>query len=232
MINSLETISLDEAIKTESLRPKFLAGLLPKNIPYCRNVVYDADGSKITNYIEDKLVSLGIKKDEATKIAEQTMSGKLNKRGAGLPLISYFIGSGIYSDLFVGPRIFTGEYNEKEISHHLLAHDGTHLRQTAIGFPYFNTNEFKDAWMKNEIRPLVVANIAELDANYQSLLRVQSGEFQVRDECMRKLFHNYKLGIASLYNLRHDSKSEKEKKFIDIMLKFAPHTKSQNCIGL
>jgi hypothetical protein len=216
---------LCEAVRDESKRLGFLSVLISDPIPYCSGIRYDPDGSSARDWLVNQVREMGASENVAKKLDEGLMASRLQNPTAGLPLVSYLLGSGINPPLFVGRGLFSGKYNKEEISHILRVHEGTHLRQVSCGFPYFDTTEFRDAWINKQIRPVTAANIAEIDANHQSLLSLQRGEFQVRDQYVQKLLNHYKSGIVNLYNLFEDSVSEVERNSIEKTLNAVPHRK-------
>ena len=224
--SSKEKISLSYAVNDESLREDFLFQLDLK-IPYCERVIYDPKGNKSVSFFLEILNNLGnlinsgiiqlppIKKDFYTQIPFNPYFFLLNQK---LPL-------------FIGNKFFNGEFNQEELSHALITHEGRHLEQLAIGFPYFEAVSFpyfdnhslKECWISGEINPIVIGCIAELDANYHSLLSIQKNEFQVRDNYKEKILDRYKTGISSLYGFDGYSKNNKEKEMIRKVLNAIPH---------
>ncbi|MFH1358655.1 MAG: hypothetical protein ABIH37_02080 [archaeon] len=227
MVN--QKISLEEAKIDESKRPRFLAELLSEPIPYCEGICYDPDGKLAKEWFEEQLRGLGASEEIASQVVNQPlMQRSFSNSIAGFPTASYLLGSGNKPPLFVGTRLFSKNYTEGEIRHLLREHEGTHFRQVAIGIPYFDTVQFRDAWIENKIRPITAHNIVELDANHQSLKALQEGKYEVRINYGQRVLGHYLSGITSLYNLFTDSKSEEEMSFIRQTLKGVPHTLSKN----
>lgn len=221
---SKRSISLDDAVQHPSLREEYLTSLCVNPIPHCSAIIYDPNCRETSKWLTTKLSEFGA----PNKIIEQIVQGTHNnaKRTAGFPIISHMLGSGINAPLFVADPFFTQDHNESELLNILYHHEGTHLRQVAEGVEFLDTAKLKKAWIENKIRPKAIANILELEANYESLRRIQQGDSQVRVPFFQTVLGRYRSGIANLYNLAHDSQSQVEKEMILATLRAMPHTRS------
>ena len=227
--SSKEKISLSYAVNDESLREDFLFQLDLK-IPYCESVIYDPKGNKSVSFFLEILNNLG--NSINSKIIQQFINDNRKKDfHTQIPFAPHFFLLNKKLPLFIGNKFFNGEFNQEELSHALITHEGRHLEQLAIGFPYFEAVSFpyfdnhslKECWISGEINPIVIGCIAELDANYNSLLSIKNNEFLVRNNYKEKILDRYKMGISSLYDFEDSSKNNKEKEMIRKVLNAVPH---------
>ena len=215
-------VSLDETVNNESLRQDFLTQL-DLGIPYCSGIIYDPEGTQSKTFFLDLSYNLGITNKKILQQLDQLPKKK--DYYTQIPLAPHFFLLNKKFPLFIGAKFFNGEFNKEEVSHALVTHEGRHLEQLAIGFPYFDNISLKESWIKGEINPRVIGCIAELDADYNSLLSIQKNEFQVRDGYKARILDRYKLGLTNLYGFDHSSKNKKEKGIIRKVLESVPHEK-------
>ncbi len=219
--SSKEKISLDYAVNDESLRQDFLVKL-NLDIPYSESIIYDPEGNKSKSFFLELLNNLG--NSINPKIIHEFIQGPRKKEFyTQISLSPHFFLLNQKLPLFIGTKFFSGEHNQEEIGHILVAHEGRHLEQLAVGFPYFDNNILRDCWINGDINPIIIGCIAELDANYHSLLSIKNGEFQVRYNHREKILSRYNGGISSLYSFEYFSRNNKEKEIIRKVLNAVPH---------
>lgn len=208
-------ISLINARVNPTLRQNYLDDLFESNpIPYCSGIVYDQDKTSSYNWILKEL------RDNKIYYALKPTNTDDSTGTAGIPLISYLFALGIDPKIFVYPRFFREEFTEKDHRLILNIHEGTHARQFAKGFPYFDNDEYREAWIRKEIRPTTCSSIAELEAEFECLKYIRNNGYNINQDRYKKIFNNFKQSVANLYNLRFSSRSVSEIDFIGKTLDF------------
>lgn len=189
-----EIYTLNDARKNYIKRQKYLDDLLKGyNIPYCSGVVYDHDGSQIVDYVRQEALSVKTP-DEVEKIIQEY--GEPFKGGnfdAKTPEILQLSAQSKTSKIFIGRKMFE-EYLgfvDNDLRHIIVAHEGRHVEQHALGLEYLQKEELISGVNNNLIRFPVLYEVGEYDANAHSLRRVLSGEFKVSKTYLAEIIKNY-----------------------------------------
>ncbi len=213
---------LEAAISEEGLRQRFLDDLIQTNIPGCSGIYYDPAGKLVNDFVYRLAIQIGFDKDRAKSQVAGMRGLAQGEPYALVPSVLPLIGCVTSMPIFVAKDAFSGKLSAPEIHHCVSAHEGAHVRQMTQGYPYFATEMYRKSLKKGEIRPIVHRLIDEVHAHHQGLLRI--GEFSVSVNWRDRVIHQFKTGIAGLYNAYIDSKSQDEKGFIEAVLDGVPHS--------
>ena len=203
---------------TKSLRQRRIDSIIGNaKIPYCSGVIYDEDGSKIISFYEENMV-------------RSPDDGKTNKFVGGFeefrggdydfktPDVLEWSGKGESIPIFIGRKLFEDQsfqyLTSEDIRHIVCAHEATHCKQHAEGFPYITSNELINGLRDGEIREMSAYYAFEYDAYCDDLPRAINGEFKVSERYLnekKKMFIQTGHGL----NLAHKTASSLEQKLIE-----------------
>ena len=210
--SQLKTARKDPAKRQHHLN-QLLEGI---KIPYCSEVVYDHDGSKILEYVRSEMLFYGTPSKEISQIIKSYES--IYKGGyydTKTPEILQLSGMNRSSKIFVGRRMYEDFVNleDSDLKHIFVAHESQHCLQHAKGLGYLDKNLLLDGVANGLIEKRVIYEIAELDANYHGLKRIFSGEFKVGKAYFEDTKNQYIQNHSRLHSVLKSS-SYLQRKFI------------------
>ncbi|MGK0232379.1 MAG: hypothetical protein ACI9P9_000465, partial [Patescibacteria group bacterium] len=166
---------LQQAYEDPGQRQDYLDALDP--IPYCQKVIYAPTIQDRNQKSEEWLTQLKCPEQLIKNLTSNT-HGAINSYTAGFSFLPILIGQIKEVPLYVGEKIFQNQESHEDIDFTLRAHEGRHLYQQTQGFPHLISNQ---ELKKIDMRPQVLFQIAELDANLNSLQAIQNGEYHITD---------------------------------------------------
>ncbi len=188
--------TLEEAIGNENLRQYYLNRIIIDS-SICNGLVYDPDGLKKETTTKLWMQEAGYTESRIRQIIGNSFGDKGDYH-AGIALMPSFMGVVSRMPLFVGRKFFDGNFLDGEIKHALQTHEFRHVQQQVDGFEYFDTEMFREDYLKDQIRNEVILCMAELDANTYSLQRLQGDG--IRRSYVEQIVERCNLGFNSLTN--------------------------------
>lgn len=205
----------EEAVSNPAKRQIFLDMFLKgQQIPYCSGVVYDHEGNQLIDYLREEVKKISPEFPESMleQYKRKYQSGRFDVK---TPEVFDIRGKGHPSKIFLGRILFEDrELTPVDFKHIIVAHEGRHAFQHAKGLKYITTEEALSAKRKGELHEPVIYEIDELDANYDSLQRIHSGEFNVSDYRYQDTKKNYNLNLRRLNSLLGSNSPEFQKDLV------------------
>ena len=201
LISSKEKITLESARKNYLIRQKYLDSLLEKtSIPYCLGAVYDHHGTKIVDYLVERAAELESPEkinEVLNEFKKQFIEGDYDVK---TPEILELSAKKQTSKIFIGRKIFEEllYLQDEDIKHIIVAHEGRHVEQHALGLEYLAKEEIIEGIHNGSIRLPVIYNAGEMDANAHGLIRIASGEFKVNKPYLITTIESYLISRQGL----------------------------------
>ncbi|PIN93377.1 hypothetical protein COU54_03190 [Candidatus Pacearchaeota archaeon CG10_big_fil_rev_8_21_14_0_10_31_24] len=175
--------------KTGINRQEYINFLLRNDeIPFCSGVIYDHDGTEVADYMYSEFLDAGGKASEKAKegFRKRYPNGEFFAKS---PWVVQLSERKRNSKTFVGRKFFEthSEFDSRDLRHCIVAHEGRHVEQHAFGTGYLTKQEAMDGFSTGKLSPEVYSQVGEVDALAHSLVRINSGEFKVRDNYLNSL---------------------------------------------
>ncbi|MAF35213.1 hypothetical protein CMO91_05185 [Candidatus Woesearchaeota archaeon] len=185
-----------EIAQREAHLEKLLSGT---EIPHCEGVVYDHNGDKIIAYTRSEYEELG---QTGPTIEAYINAQKRDVAGGRFHAITLdlfeYSGRERSTKIFVGRRLFENRTDDRDKKHAIVALQGHHVQQHAKGLPYLSTEKIVEGVRKGLIDKPVLYEICALEANYQGLQKIDSGEFPVTKKYHGNLKIAYNRNVSRL----------------------------------
>jgi hypothetical protein len=189
---------LREAIKDPKKRQTYLDRLLTNaSMPFVSTVIYDSEGKKLVDYLRALAEARGIANEDLESSLEETKRIALKGEfDAKTPEIFDFSGEGIKPPIFIGKKLFTGQYSDLEIRTCIYAHEARHAEQIALGLErlgYLKKETILKAIKTGEIPQAVLYGVCEIDAMNSELTELEKVQTTINTEYYNRVLTNYRV---------------------------------------
>ena len=194
-----KSLTLEEARREPKKRQRYLEQLVRDKIPYCSGVVYDNDGTKITEYVLSEAKRVEKSKSELSRIKD-TYLNQFNggNYDAKTPEVLELSALKENSKIFLGRELFENpiyeSWTDEDIKFIISCHEARHCEQHALGLGLVENKVFIEGAKQEIIEGKVLYSLFEYDANAYALKSALNGRFN--------LSHNY-LNLAKSNFINH-----------------------------
>lgn len=193
------TMQEDVRVKRQKYLDALLEGIA---IPFCERVVYDHDGSALSNYYNSAIASISATNSYTPQPIKQALLIGFGVNSASTPDILELSGKTNSTEIFIHPRFFEdldrGLYGSNEARNIIVAHEGHHAYQHAHGLSYFPPERMLGGLNEGKLLPAIVYGVMEVDAEGHALRRIINGEFGVSANYSNKAIADYMKGYNAL----------------------------------